>query len=615
MTRIIKSIFIILFAIGLILSARGFADSASAAPHREVVAAFLYPPYPGTASQESVFDHSAPYYVPNKRVVAFNGEEAFKNCPAPQPAGKSPPQDGICDAGYGIYWSYGLGSWMAYDGHDGIDYGMNYRPVYAAADTDRVAYAGWSNPQDHRVALGLYVKLHHPNGYSTTYGHLSAVVVQSCPLDGCVVLSHGEWIGFSGNTGNTSGPHLHLQLTNPVGRAVDPYGWQGSGADPWSYDQPESLWVQYPALYYYNAVILPSGEPLAFPSAPPIGYIIDDSDAGFTEIPDSCWEVASSTDAQNGSFRYINPHITVVTCSAQWAFPKNSRPGLYSVYIRIPSIKATSQGARYIIQHNNSADLAYLNQDAYPNRFYATDGWVYLGKYNFSGAGDEYIRLTNQTLDELAGIENLDLSADAVRFVFLTSAAPTPTQPGIVTLAFTPSNTFTPTVTRTPTITRTATMTRTPSHTPMPTNTRRPTPTPPYTKVNIYFVDNEKYNADNPPYEAIATRWTKSNRNFPQYVLNEYFKGPGDTEKNTYGWIALYNEFTGYKKMEIADGIARVYLKGGCNSGGATYTIADLLKMNLKQFSRIQYVKIYDQNGQTQNPDGASDSIPACLEP
>lgn len=542
MTRSVKSILAILFALNLILGARGFGTSASAAPQKAVTP-FLYPPYPGMASQESVFDHSSPNYVPNKRVIAFNGQEAYKNCPSPQPAGTNPPRAGVCDAGYGIYWSYSLGSWLAYDGHNGIDYGMRYRPVYAAADTDRVVYAGWSNPQDHRVGLGLYVKLHHSNGYSTSYGHLSAVAVQSCPSNGCVVLPHGEWIGFSGNTGNSSGPHLHFQLVNPTGKAIDPYGWQGSGTDPWPYDQPESLWVQYPALSYYNTAIFPSGEPLEFPAAPPIGYIVDDSDAGFTELPKACWDVASSTSAQNGSFRYTRPHITAITCSAQWGFPQNSRPGLYSVYIRIPSVKASSQGARYTIRHSGGADLAYINQEVYPNHFYAVDGWVYLGKYDFSGAGDEYIRLTNQTLDELAGIENLYLGADAVRFVHLEDATPTPSQPVTVTPPATTSNTLTPTVTRTPTpsrtltatrtptATRTATATRAPSCTPTATHTRRPTYTPPYTRVNVYFVDQEKYEASAPPYEVAATRWTKSDRDFPQYVLKEYFKGPGDTEK------------------------------------------------------------------------------------
>jgi hypothetical protein len=133
--------------------------------------------------------------------------------------------------------------------------------------------------------------------------------------------------------------------------------------------------------------------------------------------------------------------------------------------------------------------------------------------------------------------------------------------------------------------------------------------------VNVYFVDGSKYNSGTPPFETAGIRWAKSNANFPQVVLDEYFKGPGYTEKFSYHWIAIYSGATGYSKLEYANGIARVYLTGSCNAQGATYTIADLLKANLKQFSSIQYVKIYDQNGKTEVPDGQGDSIPACLEP
>ena len=58
-----------------------------------------------------------------------------------------------------------------------------------------------------------------------------------------------------------------------------------------------------------------------------------------------------------------------------------------------------------------------------------------------------------------------------------------------------------------------------------------------------------------------------------------------------------------------------MYLAGQCNSEGATYTVASLLMVNLKQFDTIEYVKIYDENGETEVPDGQSDSIPFCLEP
>ena len=117
-----------------------------------------------------------------------------------------------------------------------------------------------------------------------------------------------------------------------------------------------------------------------------------------------------------------------------------------------------------------------------------------------------------------------------------------------------------------------------------------------------------------PPFERTGVRWARTN-NVIGTILDEYFKGPGSTEKYSYGWIALYNGFTGYSRFELDDGVANLYLKGTCTRAGATYTIADLLTYNLKQFSDVQYVKIYDENGETQNPNGASDLIPTCLQP
>ena len=72
---------------------------------------------------------------------------------------------------------------------------------------------------------------------------------------------------------------------------------------------------------------------------------------------------------------------------------------------------------------------------------------------------------------------------------------------------------------------------------------------------------------------------------------------------------------TGYSRLELANGIARVYLTGQCDGKGSTFTIAQPIRDSLKQFSSIQFVKIYDQNGNTEQPDGNTDSIPACLEP
>ncbi len=121
-----------------------------------------------------------------------------------------------------------------------------------------------------------------------------------------------------------------------------------------------------------------------------------------------------------------------------------------------------------------------------------------------------------------------------------------------------------------------------------------------------------RYENNLPPFEVHGVRWARTNM-LPQSALNEYFKGPGATERYSYGWIALYNGFTGYSKLEISNGVARVYLTGACTPAGS-FNIANLIILNLKQFPEIQFVKIYDENGTTQNPTGSSDSIPACLQ-
>jgi murein DD-endopeptidase MepM/ murein hydrolase activator NlpD len=682
-TRSLKNVFTAFLLCILCLSVQGASADHSNAP-LQAVTPFLYPPYPGTASQESIFDHSTPNYTYDNKIVAFTGDEANKNCPVPAPPGIPPPQAGVCNAGAGGYWSYSLGDWVWYDGHDGIDFGISYRPVYSAADADQIVYAGWWDPQNHKINLGIYVRLHHSNGYNTYYGHMSAVSVQACSTVGCASVPHGEMLGISGTTGNSSGPHLHLLVRNPANKSVDPYGWKGSGPDPWINNQPESLWVAYPSFVYYGAEIYPSGNALAFPPIPATGIIIDDGSSGFVETPAECWADIAAGSAQGGVMRFSKPRTTSPTCSAQWMFPVGANDGLYSIYVRIPAIRATTEGAIYTISHAGELDTVVVNQSVFPNQFYVNDGWVYVGKYNFTGTGDEYVQLNNRTQDETATIADLFVGADAVRFVIQGISTPTPATPVTVTptktpsitptptisstptvtrtptksptptitstptvtrtptitrtptFTFTPSKTRTPTLTvtasrtrtptltvtasrtRTPTATRTLTPTRTPSRTPTitrtPTVTRTkvPTATPVYTLVNVYFANKIRYERNIPPIEVAGKRYVRSSAP-PQNTLNEFFKGPGSTERYTYGWIGVYNGFTGYSKLEINNGVANVYLTGTCASEGREFDIGDLIRLNLKQFPYIQFVKIYDQNGQTQNPTGLSDSEPLCL--
>ncbi len=110
------------------------------------------------------------------------------------------------------------------------------------------------------------------------------------------------------------------------------------------------------------------------------------------------------------------------------------------------------------------------------------------------------------------------------------------------------------------------------------------------------------------------TRYVPSSKNIVNSVLDEFFKGPGDVERNQ-GLAVVSNGFTGYSKLELANGGAYVYLAGKCQPNGTLYTIARPLMLNLKQFPQIQFVKIYDQFGNTLQPAARVDSLPACLDP
>lgn len=452
-----------LWTVGARYAPSGPHEMAPGLSKSQSVAAFLQPPYPGTAPENSIFDH---YQNPgqadaDKKIVAFTGAEATYNCPP----GQSPPpgSDGIhcfdnADPTFKlIYWSYSIGDWLSYDEHHGIDYGIQYQPVFAAADSDQVVAAGWADPQDHTADYGLSIRLHHLNGYQTIYGHLSAIAVgcigSSCPGQGPRA---GQVIGISGNTGNSRGPHLHFEVRNASGYAVDPYGWTGAGDDPWVRNQPDSLWLSNPSVKPSSGTtVLPTGPELPYPSAPSGGLVVDDGDDGFSEAPAGCWTIVSTTPSQsvNGSMRWTTPRTQApATCTARWAFPPTLWAGNYEVYVHIPSVHATSTGAVYTIAHNGHLGQAVIDQELFGDPRYTLEQWVYVGLYDFAGAGEEYISLGNQTLDLASEVSSRELGADAVWFVPM-NLPPSPTPTNTPTPSSTPTATPVPTSTPTPTST------------------------------------------------------------------------------------------------------------------------------------------------------------------
>lgn len=97
--------------------------------------------------------------------------------------------------------------------HKGIDFGVPIGTPVMSAGSGTVAFMGWEN------GYGRFVLVNHGNGYSTAYGHLSRFA------PGIHRGSHvgqAQVIAYSGNTGMTTGPHLHYEIrvgnqqVNPV---------------------------------------------------------------------------------------------------------------------------------------------------------------------------------------------------------------------------------------------------------------------------------------------------------------------------------------------------------------------------------------------------------------
>ena len=97
-------------------------------------------------------------------------------------------------------------------------------------------------------------------------------------------------------------------------------------------------------------------------------------------------------------------------------------------------------------------------------------------------------------------------------------------------------------------------------------------------------------------------------------ALTALYAGPTDFDRPA-GLSFVASESSGFTRLRVRNGIARVRLTGGCDSGGATFTVANEIMPTLKQFTRVDVVKIYDPRGETERPRGRSDSIPTCLEP
>lgn len=109
--------------------------------------------------------------------------------------------------------------------HGAVDIAVSYVPVYAPA-SGKVIIARWLS------GYGNYVMIDHGNGYYTGFGHLSGYSVSQGQT-----VSRGQQIATSGNTGISTGPHLHYEVY--IGGTANSYR-----VDPLQY-------TSHPSLVYY----------------------------------------------------------------------------------------------------------------------------------------------------------------------------------------------------------------------------------------------------------------------------------------------------------------------------------------------------------------------------
>ncbi len=133
------------------------------------------------------------------------------NQPVRYEEGPSAPSHWPLDeAGYITRGMVGVDGPTPEEPHPGLDIAVPVGSLVRAAGGGQVVQTG-QDPE-----YGIFVLIGHPGGYTSRYGHLSAVTTRQG-----TAINAGEVLGRSGNTGRSSAPHLHVEIRKD-GAVVDP---------------------------------------------------------------------------------------------------------------------------------------------------------------------------------------------------------------------------------------------------------------------------------------------------------------------------------------------------------------------------------------------------------
>ena len=154
------------------------------------------------------------------RQQAMSSTDRLAHMPSIQPVSEKSLRQMASGYGYRRDPIYGTAKF-----HEGMDFSAPVgTPVYATG-LGKVLSAGWKS------AYGNLVEVDHGYGYVTRYAHLSKILVRPGQT-----VSRGELIGEVGNTGKSTGPHLHYEVRFR-GQPQNPVNYYFMDLTPDEYDE------------------------------------------------------------------------------------------------------------------------------------------------------------------------------------------------------------------------------------------------------------------------------------------------------------------------------------------------------------------------------------------
>ena len=129
--------------------------------------------------------------------------------PKPARGVLKPPLDALTVTQYFGNTSFASKNPQVYNGmgHNGVDFRASVGTPVKSSEAGKVIGTGDTDKSCYGVSYGKWVLIEHYNGLTTLYAHLSLIkVAENEPI------SPGQVIGYSGNTGYSTGPHLHFAV-------------------------------------------------------------------------------------------------------------------------------------------------------------------------------------------------------------------------------------------------------------------------------------------------------------------------------------------------------------------------------------------------------------------